>query len=83
MDNPLIQCQACEGCGQTEVTGTYAVTWKFLLKQKLPINGANLARMMKVNPTAMNNRLAWLEAHDLAVRERNGGECLWKAMTSK
>lgn len=62
-----------------EVTGLYADTWRFLLKQKASMNGAELARRMRINPTAMNNRLVWLEAHGLAISTRNGKECLWVA----
>lgn len=63
-----------------EVTGAYAETWRFLRKQRQAVNGATLARGMGINPTAMNNRLVWLEAHDLATSKRNGSECLWTAL---
>jgi hypothetical protein len=75
----VIQCSHCGGEGFIELTGVYAKTLDLLRKQRAALNGSALAKIAKCNPTAMNNRLVWLESQGLAERQRNGKESLWKA----
>lgn len=74
-----IPCSHCSGEGHIELTGVFAETLALLRKQTKTLNGAQLAQIAKVNPTAMNNRLVWLEGHGLAERTRYGSKSLWKA----
>lgn len=75
----FIPCSHCAGEGWVELTGTYAETLALLREQPTALNGAELAKLAKCNPTAMNNRLVWLEGQGLAERKRNGKESLWRA----
>lgn len=77
---PFIACSHCSGEGWIPLTGVYAETLALLKKQKHEINGADFARLAKVNPTAMNNRLVALEGYGLAEGRRYGGTRLWKAV---
>jgi len=74
-----IPCSHCSGEGYIELTGVHADTLALLRRQPTAMNGAELAKIAKVNPTAMNNRLAWLEGYGLAERKRYGSQSLWKA----
>lgn len=74
-----IPCSRCNGDGYTEVTGAYAETLSLLRGLPAALNGAELAKLAGINPTAMNNRLVWLESNHFAERKRNGKESLWKA----
>lgn len=74
-----IPCSHCAGEGWIELTGIYAQTLELLRAQPVALNGSELAKIAKVQPTAMNNRLVWLEGQGLAERNRNGKESLWKA----
>jgi MarR family len=71
-----ISCSHCNGEGYVEMTGVYAKTLELLRKQPAPLNAVELAKLAKCNPTAMNNRLARLEGHGLAERQRYGRESL-------
>lgn len=75
----LIPCSHCDGAGKIELTGVCAETLAFLRTQSEALNGANVARLCGVNPTAMNNRLNWLEANGLAKSERYGSQKRWRA----
>lgn len=74
-----VPCSHCAGVGHTELTGVFAETLELLRKQRNALNGVELARLAGCNPTAMNNRLVWLEGHGLAERKRYGRSSLWTA----
>ena len=74
-----IPCSHCDGEGFVELTGIYAETLSLLRGVPANLNGAELAKLANCKPTAMNNRLAWLEGQGLAERTRHGKESLWKA----
>ena len=74
-----ILCSHCDGEGYVELTGVFADTLELLRDQPASLNGAELAKIANCNPTAMNNRLVWLENKGLAERKRHGHESLWKA----
>ena len=80
MSKLTLVCPTCKGKGRISFTGVYADTLELLRAQKEPINGAALARLHGVNPTAMNNRLTWLEHHRFAVGFRYGSEKRWRAV---
>lgn len=70
-----IPCPHCKGKGRIAVTGVYADTLQRLRKacKKLGYVVANLdALYFGCKPTALNNRLAWLEEHGLARSEKFG-----------
>lgn len=75
----FIQCSHCAGEGYIELTGVFAETLELLRKQPTALNGVELAELAGCNPTAMNNRLVWLEGHGLAERKRYGRSSLWTA----
>jgi len=74
-----IPCSHCDGEGFIELTGVHADTLTLLRNQPESLNGVELAKLANCNPTAMNNRLAYLESHGLAERKRYGRESTWKA----
>ena len=74
-----IPCSQCNGEGYTELTGVHADTLSLLRGLPAALNGVELAKLANCNPTAMNNRLAWLEGQGLAERKRYGKQSLWKA----
>lgn len=76
----LVQCSTCEGVGVVEMNGAFADTLVVLRRQKTELTGVELAKLMKVNPTAMNNRLVWLESHGLAVGRKYGPARFWRAI---
>lgn len=58
------KCGHCDGRGTVPVTGEYSDTLDLLRKlfrSRDEITGAELARIARIKPTAMNNRLAVLE----------------------
>ena len=67
-------CAHCGGSGRVELTGEYLATYRALAALGAEVSGAVLARRMGVRATAMNNRLAALERHGLAVSRRYGRE---------
>ena len=75
-----IKCFHCGGAGVVSLTGCYAETLALLLKQRKPINGAEMAKLAGIKATAMNNRLNALERFGLARRNKNGRESLWRAL---
>lgn len=79
----VVSCSQCDGEGLIALTGIFAETVTLLRQEQTAINGADLARKHGVNPTAMNNRLVWLEARGLAQRQRYGRESRWLAITHK
>ena len=81
MANVKTMCGHCGGTGQVDVTGVYLETL-LLLRRRKP--GHVVANQMHgyfgCTPTALNNRLAWLERHGLASSERYGRERRYKAV---
>lgn len=75
----FIPCSHCSGEGYIELTGVYAETLALVRAQSAALNGVELARLAKCNPTAMNNRLCWLESQGLIKRIRYGSKSLWSA----
>ncbi len=74
-----IPCSHCKGKGRIQLTGVHADTLKLLRKQSKALNGVELAKIARCQPTAMNNRLAWLESQGLAKRTRYGRDSFWRA----
>ena len=76
-------CPHCKGTGKIAVTGVYADT-VFRLRQLTKLYGyttaAMSAELFGCTPTALNNRLAWLERHGLATSERYGRERRYRAI---
>lgn len=75
-----VPCTKCRGFGTYELTGNYRETLELLRKQRRELNGKELAQIAKIEPTAMNNRLVWLENAGLAHGRRYGKERLWRAV---
>lgn len=77
-----IKCKRCNGTGQMPFNGAIADTLRMLRKLREPVTGAATARRLgNVKPSAMNNRLAYLENIGLAESERYGRERKFKAVT--
>ena len=76
-------CETCDGTGQRDITGVYEQTYKTLRRlcrrRKYVVAGRD-ANVFGCEPTALNNRLAWLEEHGLAVSERFGRERRFRAI---
>ncbi len=67
-------CPHCNGTGRSLVGTAHAETLAFLRRHQLSTTSANLARLMGIKPTAMNNRLADLEAMGFLTSIRRGRE---------
>lgn len=73
---PMICCSACSGIGKVMVTGVYLDTLKTLRHRG--VNGGyviahrDAGNYFDCAPTALNNRLAWLEKHGLARSVKYG-----------
>lgn len=76
----LVPCTRCMGDGYCELSGEYLETLELLRKQRKELNGVELAALAKIRPTAMNNRLVWLEGAGLAHGRRYGRFRLWRAV---
>jgi|HubBroStandDraft_4_1064222.scaffolds.fasta_scaffold00070_5 DNA-binding transcriptional ArsR family regulator len=72
-------CPRCKGAGTIEFDGVWSDTLRALKRQSREINGADLARIIGANPTAVNNRLTALERMGLATGRVYGRQRLWKA----
>lgn len=79
VNKDMVTCSRCGGAGAIEITGVFAETLTLLRAQTAAVNGVEMAQLADVNPTAMNNRLAWLEAHGLAQSEWYGRSKLYRA----
>lgn len=79
-DAVTVPCPMCEGCGRIELTGEYRETFEVLRAMGREANGVELAALMGVKPTAMNNRLASLERHGLVTSRRYGRRRLFKVV---
>lgn len=75
-----VPCPRCHGCGTVELVGVHAETLALLRAQAVERNGAALARLAGVAPTAMNNRLIVLERLGLATGRQAGRQRLWRAV---
>lgn len=75
-----VPCKACGGTGEVELTGIYRDTLLWLRNHPDPQNAAAIARILKVAPTAMANRLTALERMGLVTSERYGRERRWRPL---
>jgi hypothetical protein len=75
---PKTTCPRCDGAGEIELTGVYLETLSGLKRLTKAGRGVVAGRDWKWfgcnQPTALNNRLDWLEKHGLARSERYGRE---------
>lgn len=76
---PFVKCPHCIGTGRIELSGVYLETLKRLRRYPDGIHAAALAKAMGCEPTAMNNRLAYLEEHSLVVSVRDGRKRVFAA----
>lgn len=74
-----VACPRCKGTGAVPLSGVYLRTLDLLSRQGRPVNATELARLARVAPEAMANRLVRLEGLGLATGPRNGRERLWSA----
>ena len=79
MNAVMVRCSCCAGTGVTELTGEYLATLRELQSLGGEHTGAELGRLMRVNPTAMNNRLVVLYRHGLVTSRIWGRKRLFKA----
>ena len=76
--NDKIKCSTCDGTGEIPLKGKYAETLKIARKRcnRLRRGGYVFAwrdhEWFGCKPTALNNRLAWLEEHGFLRSERVG-----------
>lgn len=77
--SPSVLCPCCKGTGRVEMNGVIADTLALLRRQDGEVTGAALARADGCKPTAMNNRLAYLERRGLVTSRRYGRERLYRA----
>ncbi len=71
-----VSCPHCQGSGLRKVTGAYFRTYQ-LVEANPRLNGAQLAAIAKVKPTAMNNRLMAMSRLGLLQFEEDGRQKLW------
>jgi hypothetical protein len=72
-----ITCPRCRGNGNVRLTGVYLATLKTafdLLRREPFIVAGRHAEAFGCSPTALNNRLAWLEEHGLLCSTGYGRE---------
>ena len=77
---PLVVCHHCKGTGKIHLTNDMQLTLdavKFLGTATAVEVGT--AVLWSGEPTAINNRLAYLEAHGLVTRKRVGRDYQWSA----
>ena len=78
---PIYQkCCRCKGTGKVAMNGAHADTLEVLKKQKQEISGVALSRIVGCKPTAMNNRLTYLQKLGLAKGRAYGRMVLWRAV---
>jgi DNA-binding transcriptional ArsR family regulator len=77
--SPSAVCPCCKGTGRVEMSGVIADTLALLRRQGGEVTGAALARLDGCKPTAMNNRLAYLERRGLVTSRRYGRVRLYRA----
>jgi hypothetical protein len=81
--NATTTCSHCKGTGQAPIPDVYQVTLDKL--QRMTRVGTacvavRAAEYFGCSPTALNNRLAWLERHGFATSERFGRERRYRAV---
>lgn len=72
-----VACPRCRGSGHVKLTGVYAATLKTafdLLRREPFIVAGRHAEAFGCSPTALNNRLAWLEDRGLLSSTGYGRE---------
>lgn len=72
-----VTCPRCRGSGHVKLTGVYLLTLKTafdLLRREPFIVAGRHAAQFGCSPTALNNRLAWLEDHGLLASTCYGRE---------
>ena len=73
-----ITCGRCSGHGTVPINGVYADTLAYIRADGSERNGAEWARLIGCEHTAMNNRLVWLETHGfLASRQHGKSRIFW------
>jgi Mn-dependent DtxR family transcriptional regulator len=75
---PTLPCSHCKGTGRIELTGEYLETLNRLRELGKEMSGAELAKDMGIQPTAMNNRLSRIEQHGLIQSRRWGRSRLFR-----
>ena len=88
--NPLpdfVSCPHCAGRGVYKLTGIYAETLKGLRRLSARPEGYAVANMhagwFGCNPTALNNRLRWLEEHGFATSEQYGRQRRYRSVSPR
>lgn len=77
MQTAKLKCPRCHGAGHVRLTGVHAETMKTafdLLRREPFIVAGRHAEAFDCSPTALNNRLAWLERHGLLSSTAYGRE---------
>lgn len=80
----LIRCRCCAGTGKEEFTGEFADTLRYI-RETCPrdeFTAADLARQVGINPTAMSNRLRYLESLGFLAGTPYGRRRLFKLKQS-
>jgi DNA-binding MarR family transcriptional regulator len=77
-----IKCGHCKGTGHTVLASTYEFTLK-RLRRVGKSTGADLARLMECKPTAMNNRLRYLERLGFVREVERDGRKIWYEATQE
>lgn len=82
--NLQVRCKYCRGTGKREVSGQYRVTYfklvEFHQRGGEYVVAGQHADWFGCQPTALNNRLAWLAAHGFAKVEAFGREKRYTAV---
>ena len=81
MSQPIfIRCSCCEGTGRRELTGEFADTLRYVRRNlgRGEFTAAEVARLMKIKPTAMSNRLAYLELAGFLTSRQYGRRRLFR-----
>ena len=84
MKEDQIRCSCCRGTGKVPVTGVYAETLHGLRRMTRArgyVVANRDAGWFLCEPTALNNRLAWLEKNGLAKSEKFGRQRRFVAVT--
>lgn len=74
---PKAKCPKCRGRGVVPLPRVLRETLAALKPYGFGITGADLARQMGLNPTAVNNRLEKLHVVKHATRRKAGREVLY------
>lgn len=74
----MVTCPCCCGAGVVELTGVFADTLAFVRGLARETTGAELGRLLGIERTAANNRLAALEKKGLLASRRHGRRRLYR-----